>query len=275
MIIQHVEYPGKSTNGSRKRRSPERVGTPVNKQPYVGISKITVVILRALRGKAPSPGSLHFNMSFSSCSAAMFLTIVMLFSIGITAAGVIGVYTWMIIHHVAGISSGVHFCLIGGVIASVLLLSFGVYASCCGKSWARVALGVCLVPYVSGFIGLTFIVAFDRKSVYWVIDHAGRFWREPDVFPNVAHDIEKTFKCECWDNVTCLPGETVEADPCQDRLRSEYDDNKWTAVGILVAISSVMLAGAVCAFMFACSMNGIVGSPTYISDDRIDPVTLA
>jgi hypothetical protein len=134
---------------------------------------------------------------------------------------------------------------------------------------------MCFLVYVLGFITVACELAFDRKSINWMIDQAERFWDDPDDYPNVALNIEKAFKCRCWDNATCLSGETIEGESCEAKLKRGYDEHRWTAVGIVSGACALMIAGAICAFAFACRIGRHDDSGRAISYSRIDPDTAA
>jgi hypothetical protein len=210
-----------------------------------------------------------------SCPSALLFTILTIFSIGITTVAVITAYVWLRVNHIESLSTGMNIGLICAMVVSVLLLIFSIYASWCGEYCARGLLGLCFLIYTLGFVGIACEVAWDHDTMYWIIDQANRFWKEPDLYPNIAHKIEERMNCQCWNNETCLPGEDVETESCETKMKREYDQDRFIIAGAIGGGAVVMLIGAICAAVSACEEKKRTSYLKLISSTGLDVNTMA
>ena len=125
-------------------------------------------------------------------------------------------------------------CLCVSIFSAILLI-FGFYASCCGKTCSNIVMGIIYLIFGLAVLAISVIVWTWHDDI---IDAAKVIWTD-EQYADVRADLQEWLKCEGWDD-------------CKSVLQSYVKKGLNIGCGTLIGVTILMIIGAGIAFGYAC-----------------------
>jgi hypothetical protein len=180
------------------------------------------------------------------CARVLF-TVLTLLTIGISAAMLILVLVAFVTMELKSFSQDIFIAIIIAMVVSILILGFGIYASCCGGKGAQTILTLIYLVYALA-LGALGIAILAMKNP--ILSQIGDLWDSDDPDISAAVDnIRDQEHCRGWGN------ETDQSIDCKLKIEDLYKKYGIPAGAVLIVLFLLLLVGVFFAFKSICSKD--------------------
>jgi hypothetical protein len=190
-------------------------------------------------------------MAQFSCGVNTLFTLLTLLTIGISTLLLAAVVVYLNTLSFTQINKGFFIGLSIALSVSLMILLYGIYASCCGEGCQKAVMSVLFMIYAVALIGIGVALLVLKSKIE---EQFHVFWEKREDHPGAIEALEASFDCCGWDlsDFRVCFNSTRRGSWCGPKVEDAYKKYGTPIAGGLIGLGGLLLIGTIVAIVFVC-----------------------